>query len=60
MGTRLYKRKARMFGIGGHENESLWFREGEASMPLFLFWRTYGALKPRGEKICHSNYVTEL
>ena len=49
-----------MFGIGAHENESLWFREEEVSMPALLFWRTYAALRPRGEKICHSNYVTEL
>lgn len=49
-----------MFGIGVHENESLWFREGEVSMPLLLFWRTYAALRPRGEMICHNNYVTEL
>ncbi len=49
-----------MFCIGTHESGSLWFRERKIMLPVLLFWRTYAALRPRGEKICHSNYVTEL
>ena len=60
MGTRLYKWKVRMFDIGTHEGGSLWFRERKILLPLLLFWRTHAVLRPRGEKICHNNYVTEL